>query len=249
MKIPVCLKVMIGLLTISLVVFLGLLSWNAYAQHYKIGIAARDRDVITIDGTGKVTTKPDIAQVTVGVLSDAATVKLAQADNTKKMNDVIAAIKALDVKADDITTTNYNISPKIDWSSGKQNIVGFTVSQNIEVKIRDLDKVGDVLAKAGELGANQAGGVQFTIDDPKAVQADARSKAIEDARKKADVLAKQLGLTLVKVVSFSESGNSPVPMPYMAKAMDLASSAGPAPQIQTGTQDVVSNVNVTYEVR
>jgi hypothetical protein len=250
MKIPKILVCLLGFLTVALVVFIGLLSWNAYAQHYKIGIAARDRDVITIDGTGKVTTKPDIAQVSLGVLSDAATVKAAQTDNTKKMNDIIAAVKALGVKADDITTTNYSIAPKIDWSNGKQNIIGFTVSQNIEVKVRDLDKVGDILAKGGELGANQAGGVQFTIDDPKKVQADAREKAIEDARTKADVLAKQLGLTLVKVVSFSESGNTPNPMPLYAKAMGVGGgSDAVAPQIETGTQDVISSVNVTFEVR
>jgi uncharacterized protein len=249
MKIPVCLKVMLGLLTISLVVFLGLLSWNTYAQHDKIGIAAREPNTITVDGTGKVTTKPDVAQVSLGVLSESATVKTAQADNTKKMNDIIAAVKSLGVSADDLTTTNYSISPKIDWTTGKQNIVGYSVSQNIEVKVRDLDKVGDVLAKGSELGANQVGGIQFTLDDPKQAQADARYKAIEEARQKADVLAKQLGLTIVKVVSFFENNLLSNPVPMYAKANDMAMGGAPAPQIESGTQDVVSNVSVSFEVK
>jgi uncharacterized protein len=251
MKLPKALAYLIGLLLVVLVVFLGLLSWNAYAQHYKIGVAVRDRDVITVDGSGKATAKPDIALVSLGVLSDNTTVKGVQTDNTKKMNDIIAAVKALGVSADDITTTNYTLSPKINWNNNKQDIIGYTLSQQVSIKVRDLDKVGDVLGKVGELGANQVGGIQFTIDDPKAVQAEARLKAIEDARKKAEVLAKELGLTLVKVVTFSENGYNPGPYPVYAKTMDVAMGAGamPTPQIETGTQDVVSNVNVTFEVR
>lgn len=250
MKLSKTLNILLGILAAALTVYVGLKAWNAYAEHYKIGIAARDRDVITVSGQGKVKTTPDIARLNLGVQTDAATVKAAQTDNTKKMNAIIEAVKALGVAKEDVTTENYSVYPKLEWKDGVSSIVGYTVSQNVSVKVRDLDKVGDILTKAGELGANQIGGIDFTLDEPKALQAEARGKAIEDAESKADALAKQLGLTIVKVVSFSESFGSPPPMPYFAKDMGaLALEAAPAPTIEPGQQEVVSSVNVTYEVR
>lgn len=250
MNIPKSLVSLISVLVVALTVFVGIKAWNGYAEHERIGVAVRDRDTITVGGEGKVTIKPDIARMSLGVQTDGATVNAAQADNTKKMNAIIDAVKALGVAKEDIATENYNIYPRTEWKDGKSTIVGYTVSQNVSVKVRDLDKVGDVLAKAGELGANQVGGISFTIDDPKLVQDEARLKAIADARKKADVLVNQLGLTIVKVVTFSESGGPmPPPMPYYAKAADLALEAVAAPNIEPGTQDVVSNVSVTFEVR
>ncbi|HWR00169.1 MAG TPA: SIMPL domain-containing protein [Candidatus Methylomirabilis sp.] len=250
MKFPKTLLVLLGILCAALIVYVGIKAWNGYSEHYRIGIAVRDRDTITVGGEGKVSTTPDIARVSLGVQIDATTVKAAQAENTKKMNAIIDAIKVLGVAKEDITTANYSIYPKTEWNDGKSTIIGYTVSQNMSVKVRDLDKVGDVLAKAGELGANQVGGISFTIDEPKLLQDEARLKAISDARKKADVLAKQLGLTILKVVTFSESGGPmPSPMPYYAKSTDMALEAAAPPQIEPGQQDVVSNVNVTFEVR
>ncbi|OGL74414.1 hypothetical protein A3E39_00890 [Candidatus Uhrbacteria bacterium RIFCSPHIGHO2_12_FULL_60_25] len=250
MNLPKSLVSLLSVLTVALTVFVGIKAWNGYAEHYRIGVAVRDRDTITVGGEGKVSTKPDIARVSLGVQSDASTVNAAQSDNTKKMNAIIDAVKVLGVAKEDITTENYNIYPRTEWKDGRSSIVGYTVSQNVSLKVRDLDKVGDVLAKAGELGANQVGGISFTIDEPKLLQDEARLKAIADARKKADVLVGQLGLTIVKVVTFSESGGpTPPPMPYYAKSADMALEAAAPPQIEPGQQDVVSNVSVTFEVR
>lgn len=249
MKFPKTLIIFFSLLSAVLTVFVGLKAWNAYAEHYRIGIAVRDRDTISVAGEGKVKTTPDIARISLGVQTDADTVKEAQAENTKKMNAIIEAVKKLGVAKEDIATENYSIYPKIDWKEGKQNIIGYTVSQSASVKVRDLDKMGDVLAKAGELGVNQVGGIDFTIDNPTSLQAAARLKAIEDARSKAEVLAKQLGLTLVKVVSFSESSGG-MPLPYYAKnAMEGMGGDRSAPTIEPGQREVVSNVSVTFEVR
>ena len=249
MKLSKLLNIVLSLLAAALTVYVGIKAWNAYAEHYKIGIAPRDRDVITVSGEGKVKTTPDIARVNLGVQTDAASVKTAQADNTKKMNAIIEAVKALGAAKEDIATENYSVYPKLEWKDGVSSIVGYTVSQNVSVKVRDLDKVGDVLTKAGELGANQIGGIDFTLDDPKSLQAEARQKAIDDARSKAEALAKQLGLTIVKVVSFSESFGGPPPMPYFAKEAGALDLAAAAPTIEPGQQEVVSGVNVTFEVR
>lgn len=240
----------IGLLALVLVVFVGFEARNASEQYNYIGKAPHERDVITIQGEGKVTSQPDLAQMDLGVRVDGTTVKDAQVQNTQKMNAITTALMALGVKKEDLQTSQYSIQPRIDWSNGKQTVLGYTVSQTLTVKVRDLDKAGDVLAKAGELGANQVGGINFTIDDPTSLKADARLKAIADARTKAEALAKQLGLDIVKVVTFSENAQGGYPVPMMAKAYDNSvGAAAPAPEIQSGTLDVISDVSVTFEVR
>lgn len=244
---------LLGILVATLVIFVGLKARNAAEEYNYIGKVVRDRDVITIDGMGKVTAKPDVAVINLGVQTEGLTVKETQKNNTLKMNAIVSAVKALGVEDKDLQTSNYNLSPKIDWRDGKQNIIGYTINQNLTVKLRDLDKSGDVLSKAAELGMNQSGGIQFTIDEPKTLQERARTLAIEDARKKADQLAKELGLRIVKVVTFSEGsyGGAYPPVPMFAKAQMNSSidQAVPSPDIQSGSLDVVSNVNVTFEVR
>jgi hypothetical protein len=241
----------VGLLALALIVYVGFLARNAAESYNYIGKAVRDRDTITVAGEGKVTAAPDLALISLGVQTEGVTVKDTQTQNTRKMNAIIAALKELKIEAKDIQTSGYSIYPKIDWNSGKQNIVGYTVSQNVSVKVRNLDIVGDVLAKAGELGANQIGGIQFTIDDPTALQDEARGKAIADARKKAQQLADQLGIKILKVVTFSEgsSYSPPTPYPMLEKSVSAGSAQAVAPDIQSGSQDVTSNVNVTFEVR
>ena len=244
---------LLGLLVLTLVVFVGLKARNAAEEYNYIGKIVRDRDVITIDGMGKVTAKPDVAIINLGVQTEALTVKETQKNNTMKMNAIVAAMKDLGVADKDMQTSNYSLNPKIDWRDGKQNIIGYTINQNLTVKLRDLDKAGDVLAKSAELGMNQSGGIQFTIDEPKTLQERARTLAIEDARKKADQLAKELGLNIVKVVTFSEGGFGggypPVPMYAKAQMNSSIDQAVQSPDIQSGSLDVVSNVNVTFEVR
>jgi uncharacterized protein YggE len=237
-------------LAVILILFVGVKSWNEYVQGKYIG--RNVRDTITVDGEGKVTATPDIARVDLGVYSEGTTVKATQEQNTKKMNAIVAALKDLKIDEKDIQTSQYTISPKYDYSLNQQRIAGYIVSQNVTVKVRDTDSVGTVLGKAGELGANTVGGVQFTIDDPKALEAEARAKAIEDARTKAQALARDLGLTVVKVVTFSEAGRGGVPMPYAAKAYDMMAQnavSAPTPDVQTGSLDITSNVSVTFEIR
>jgi len=243
----------LGLLAIALIIFVGAEARNAFQQYGTIGKEPHQRDTIAIDGMGKISATPDVAVVNLGVTSDGTTVQAVQKQNTDKMNAIIDALKAMDIVAKDIQTSNYSIYPKYDYSNGKQNIIGYTVSQNVTVKVRNLDKTGDVLAKAGELGMNQSGGVDFTIDDPTTLQAQARDKAIDDARQKAKQLTDKLGVSLGKVVTFTEGArNDIVPLPMM-KAMNAAVGGGvasaPSPQIQSGSLDVISNVTVTFEVQ
>lgn len=223
---------------------------NVAREYGYIGRAPLSQYTITIDGEGKVTATPDVAVVSMGVQSDAATVKAAQADNSKKMNDIVAAIKNAGVKDADIQTTNYNIYPKYsyDKNTGTSNIMGYTVSQSVTVKVRNLDSVGGILFKAGELGANQVGGVQFTVDNPENLKVQAREKAIDNARTKANVLFDKLGLRPGRIVSFSESGPASPPI-YMKEAAYGIGGGAPETNIQSGNLDVVVDVSLTFEIK
>jgi uncharacterized protein YggE len=195
------------------------------------------------------------------VQEEAKNVKGAQDVATKKNNDIIAYLKKGGVDAKDIQTTDYNVYPQYDYMNavctsgycpqGKQTLRGYQVSQTLTIKVRNTDKAGDLLSGVGSLGASMVSGLSFTIDDQKGLEAEARGKAIDDAHTKAEALAKQLGVTLVRIVGFSEGGGGR--QVYYAKAMAMsADSAGTppqAPEIATGQNKITSDVSVTYEIR
>ncbi|TAL18964.1 DUF541 domain-containing protein [Patescibacteria group bacterium] len=220
---------------------------NNAKQFEAIGKAPEEKRTIMIDGTGKVSATPTIARIQVGVLTEGETdIAAAQKQNTEKMNALVAALKAMGIAQADLQTTNYSIYPRYDYTNGKSILVGYTVSQNVNVKVRDLTKVSAVFQKAGELGANQVSGPDFTIDDPESLRAEARDKAISNATAKAADIAKALGVRIVRVVSFNESVGGGFPTPEFALKGDMG---GAAPQIETGSLDVSANVSVTYEIK
>src|SRR3989344_1773155 len=208
-------------------------------------------NIITVEGQSKVSAIPDVATVSFTVSEDATTASAAQDGATKKSNIALAVLKEIGIDEKDVKTTSYNISPKYAYTpvcySGycppsEQRVTGYTVSQTVEVKIRDTKAVGDVLAKLGDAGVSNLYGPNFTIDNEDTLRAEARKEAIEKARAKAEALADDLDVRLVRVVSFWESG---APMPYYgfgaggAVAPDMAVKA--TPQIPTGENEIVVN--------
>lgn len=233
--------------SILLIVFLGVQALKGVAEYKQIGRAPAERDTITITGEGEVSAAPDVAQIDIGLFTEGSDVPQIQQANAAKVNAIIAAMKGLGIAEADMQTSNYSISPRYQYDEGKQTIIGYTVSQNLSVKVRDLSRIGSVLAKAGELGANQVSGVTFTIDDPSELEQQARIEALAEARRKADQLAAALGVRIVRVVSFSESsGGLPPPIP-IARGLEAADAV--APDIRPGSLDVTSQVSVTFEIR
>lgn len=226
-------------------VYLALLARNAAKEHAYIG----SRDTIAIGAEGKVTALPDIASLSVGVTAEKKTVAEAQKETTEKMNAIVAKIKELGVAAEDIKTVDYSIYPQYDWVDERQVERGFRVTQAVEVKVRDLTKIADTLSAVGALGANQVGGVTFTIDDPEELRQQARLKGLEAAQRKAQALADAAGVKLGRVVGFSENeGYVPTPMYYAKDSAQGLGGASASPSIQSGSQDVVVDVSVTYEI-
>ncbi|MFA5358452.1 MAG: SIMPL domain-containing protein [Patescibacteria group bacterium] len=229
-----------------------LLIRNWYKSYDYIG-QAQTRDTIAIQGMGKVVVVPDIATFNIGLVTNRLTVAAAQKENTDKMNNITKALKDLGIDDKDIKTSNYNISPDYRWDGNRSTLAGYIVNQSVTVKVRDLEKVGDIFAKAGELGANDVSGLQFTVDDQEEFKAQARSKALNNAKVKAEALAKDLGIKLGKVVNFSESFGGGQPTPYYGiggsvEMMKSLSSVAPAPDVQVGSTEIQDDVTVMYEV-
>jgi len=246
---------LVGVLTLValvLIIYVGVLTRNALRTYDYIGKSPDMINQITVTGTAKISAAPDVAVLYLGIVSEGATVNAAQKGVTDKMNSIIKLLKNdFQIEAKDIKTENFSVSPKYDWSNGRQTIIGYSVNQSVTVKVRNFDRTGDILAKATELGANTVSGPNFMIDDPEMVKAEAREKAIAQAKEKARVLADQVGIKLGRIVNFYEGGNEMVNVAYgMGGGPDSALAVkSVAPMIEPGTQDVQLTVSISYEIK
>ncbi len=217
-------------------------------------IEAQDRTptIISVSGVGKVSAPPDIAELTFGVQTGRkTTAKDAMAMLKTNMDAALAAVKAAGIADKDITTEQFSLNPSYDWTDGQQILRGFEASESLRVKVRNLDKVSDVLGAATGAGANQAGSVSFIIDDPESVRSQAREKAVSQAKAKAEKLAADLGLRLGRIKGFSEGGGVVPPIAYdRSYSMKALDSAVPqAVPMPAGEQDVTVDVTLTYELK
>jgi len=209
----------------------------------------------SVTATGKITATPDIATIMIGVYTDAKlTAAEAVLDNTEKMNQIIAALKGIDIEKKDIETSNYNLNPMYDWTDREgRRLIGYEVRQNVTIKIRDLDNIGSAIQLTTEKGANQIGGINFTIDDPDELKAEARKIAIEKAKVKAEELSRDSGLKIGKLINVYESqGYYPDLRTNKMYAMDEVLGMGgsvPEPTIEAGEQEVVVEMTLVYEVK
>jgi len=205
---------------------------------------------ITVTGTGEVTSRPDIALLTLGVNTGLQqTAEAALSELAREFEAVVAAVKAQGVAEEDIKTTNLSINPRYNFADGRQTLAGFEASESIRVKVRELHRAGETLSAATREGVNQAGDISFEVDDPQDLQLQAQENAIRQARENAERLAEALDARLGKVKRFSSSqgGVTPVPIPFRAELG--GDSLDAAPPINPGTQDIISTVTITYELR
>src|SRR3989344_4208075 len=230
--------------------YLLALSTRAFLSAVNFGLAEHEPATITVDGDGKIVAMPDLATINLGVQTEKTEVAAAQKENTEKMNKIIDAIKAQGVQPADIQTTNYQINPQYDYRDGSAKLRGYIVVQNLTLSIRDLSKIGRILEVAGSLGANQVGGLNFTVDKPENLKNNARDKAIANAKVKAESLAKSLGVRLGAIRSYNENGFNP---PIIYSKMEAFGVGGgldtPAPAIEQGSLEINSHVTIVYEIK
>jgi len=230
---------------ISLFLFVIATFWFVY-EYSKTHQPQR---TFTVTGEGKEVTIPNIAEIRIGVITDGKDLKNLQQENSNKMNKIINFLKEQGIETKDIKTENYSITPKYDYKTSPYQIVGYTINQNLVVKVRDLTKIGEILEGAVQNGANNVSGPNFTIDEPEVYLAKAREKAILDAKEKAERIAKVAGFKLGKIVSISEY-SAPQPIPLYLKSISIGGGETETiPQIEPGSQEIKVQVNITFEIK
>jgi uncharacterized protein len=221
------------------------------------------RNTITVSGSGEAVVVPDIATFSFSITKEAKTSAEAQKLATDISNNILAAIKKAGVAEKDIKTTNYSLYPKYDYPqvvcpasypsncpSGREVLRGYEISQSFDVKIRDIEKVGQIISDATVAGATNINGPTFGVDKEDEVIAKARNEAINFAKNKAKLIADGLGVKLVRVVAFSENENAyPTPMMNKATFGIGGADSAVAPQLPVGENKYSRTVQVTYEIR
>lgn len=206
-------------------------------------------DTFNVTGEGTSTVKPDVAVVSAGIQARGNTVKEAQDQINNVINKVSEAIKKVGVDPKDIKTTNYNINPEYDFRSGTQRITGYSANTNLEIKIRDISKVNQVIDEATVNGANQVGGVTFDVDDKSKAEGEARKEAVDEAKKKAQQAAQIAGFSLGRLVNYTESFQGDAIPPTLRMDVSQGALEQKATQVEPGSNEVRVVVTLSYEIR
>lgn len=220
--------------------------------HSQETISSMPQRYITVVGEGIVNIKPDIAKTTIGVETVKASVKEASIENQAIIADVLAALKAAGIADKDMQTAGFNMyaeqmsNPDSKPEDAPQ--MRYHVTNQVQITIRDTEKVGEVLDAAIEAGANNSYGIEFNLDDQKSARADARTAAIENAGDRAEELAGLTGVTVGRVLSISEViGSNPFFGASEARAFGGLGGGGGIP-ISVGELQLTAQVQVIYEI-
>ena len=203
---------------------------------------------ISVSGTGDASGAPDLALLDLGVSAEGKTVKEARDTAATAMNDVSGAIKGDGVADKDVQTRQFSIEPEYQYPDGKQELIGFRVTNIVEVKVRDLDRVGQVIDDVAKAGGDvvQVQSLSFTIEKPEDLRAQAREEAMADAQARAEGLAELAGVKLGKPISVTESAG--VPPTAFREAAPTSQGAGGATPIQAGELEVSVTVDVLFAI-
>lgn len=236
----------------------------SYVQTYSRSIEPSSFRSFAVQGEGKIIAKPDIAQFSFSVVSQGGKdIAKLQKENTERVNRAIALVKNAGVEEKDIKTENYSVEPRYQYFScpppapyesarpcPPPEITGYTVSQTVLVKLRNFEKIGDILTGVVEAGVNSVSQLAFTVDDPARLESEARNEAIAKAQEKAAEIAKAGRFSLGRLLSLDEGGTYP-PLYYREKAVGMGMGgdvAAPAPSIEPGSQEIRVNVTLRYEI-
>ncbi len=214
--------------------------------------AAADHDApqrtISVNGNGQAVLTPDIAHITIGVRSEAASAEAAVADNNRKAQAVIDTLKNMGVDEKDIRTTNFSISPNQSYDrDGNPTTLTYVVQNSIYVTIRDLDTIGEVLDQVVKAGANRINGIQFDVADKTEALAAARDAAVAEARAQAEALAKAAGVSIDQVQSIAFYNAVPVTAKSDTRLM-MAEAVSAVP-IQSGQMTLTVSVQMVFTIK
>ncbi|MEM5585281.1 SIMPL domain-containing protein [Roseibium sp. AS2] len=206
--------------------------------------------ILTMEGRGTVSVAPDMAVITASVVSTGKNAAGALSENSIAVARVIEAIKAQGIAAKDIRTRGFGIYPRYDHSKateGQPEIQGYEIRNGVEVNVRDLAKLGDLLTLVVDSGANAVDGIRFEVSDPGEKLDEARQGAVADARHKAGVFAAAAGVELGGIVSIAESGVD-MPRPVMMRAEAMMAKSGPVP-VEAGEETIAATVTIRWSLK
>jgi uncharacterized protein YggE len=214
-------------------------------------------NTITVTGEGTATAIPDTATISFGATATGADVATVEKNVTDTINAALASVKAAGIPDSDITTTSYNVSPHYTspvcppggvFCPSTSTQSGYDVTESVQVKVTDTSKVSTILGGLATANVTNVSGPDFVVADPSAVQAQARGQAIEKARADAEVLAGQLGVSLGKVVSFSDNSGGIAPQPMFAGSSAMTATAAVNPSVPVGNNEYTDDVSITYAI-
>lgn len=234
--------------------FIPLLLATALSAAPALAQEASMNGTVSISGIGEVTSAPDTASITSGVTTQGATAREALDANTKAMTELLDTLKAAGIEARDIQTSGFSVNPNYVYTDARDangyqlppKINGYQVFNTVNVRVRELAKLGSVLDKAVTVGANTINGVSFSVADPSKLYNEARKVAFADAKAKADLYAGVAGETLGSIRNITENQGISQPQPYMMKAV-AQDSAGAAVPVEGGELSYSINVQVTWD--
>ncbi len=205
---------------------------------------------VSVTGEGHAYARPDQAQISMGVVSDSKTAAIALKNNSEKMTKLIATLKVKGIAEKDILTSNFSVNPqyRYDNVNGQQrpSIIGYQVSNDVQVKIRNLPTLGDILDAVVTAGANNVNGISFSLAEPDGVLDQARQKAMSDAKRKAELYAGAAGVKVGRVLYITESsGTVQPPRPMMMQAARASMESVP---ISSGEQESTASITVVYAI-
>lgn len=205
---------------------------------------------IQVTGQAKVSETPDRVYIDIGVTTQAPKSEAAAAENASRVSAVIAAVKRTASSGAQLTTTEYSVSPNYNYprDGGTPTLVGYTVSNVVQVRLDDLRKIGPVIDAATQAGSNNVQDIRFALRDEDVPRREALRKAALSARQDAETLAGALGLRVVRVLSVNEQSPAAVPIFPQVRQFAARMAAAPATPVEAGTIDVNATVTLTVEV-
>ncbi len=212
------------------------------------------QNTFDVTGEGEVTAVPDRAKVNVGIQTSEGTVQAAQDKGNQIINSITRDVQGLGIDKADIKTVNYSLYPNYDFRTGDQKITGYALNVSLQVTVKDFTKINQVVDTATKNGANQVGGVTFTLSDEKQKELETQTReiAITRAKEKAGDLSRLAGVRLGKIINVTENNNSNFPGPLMYAKQDAAMGgaenrvAAPT-NVEPGSNTYTMTVTLSYE--
>ncbi len=241
-------KFMLAILLLAVTALLTMTLGLYFNGPVKAAETQDEKKTLSVSGQAKVNASPDIAYISLGVISEDKVAKVAQKMNAAAMEKVVASIKANGVKEDDIKTVNYSINPKYNYNQkdGSSTIIGYSVNNTVNVTVRDLTKTGNIIDAASDSGVNVSSSISFGLSNYEKYYNDALKNAVLAAKKKAGTMAEALGVTLKAPLSVSEGGGYSPLQNYVSYDMKAAGVAASTP-VQAGSLEITATVSAVYE--